>query len=465
MSAPAALPPRPIAGAPRPYEFPEVHRSTLANGMRLVVAPMSRLPLVTAYALVDAGEAKEAPGSEGTAALLASALAEGADALDGAEITARFEALGTAFEAFSDWDSSVARLTVTRSRLEEALALFATVLRGATFPASDVARRRDERLADIAQQLAEPRGLADERFAGFLYPGTSRYARSGAGTAQSVGRLKAETVRAFYAQHFGPRTTTLILVGDIAVDDARRLVDRRFGSWVGPAHAVPAAESTAPATAPGGRTRVIVVEKADAPQSELRVGHVGVPRSHPDHLAIVVMNAILGGLFSSRINLNLREKHAFTYGASSGFDWRRGAGPFVVSTAVKSEVTARAVEEILREIDRLRAVAPEPTEVALATDYLAGVFPIRYESTSSVAGALAGATMFGLPDDWFARYRDRIRAITPAEVHAAARAHLDPERLLVLAVGDPTVIEAPLAALGLGAVERHASEYDPTETA
>ena len=211
------------------------------------------------------------------------------------------------------------------------------------------------------------------------------------------------------------------------------------------------------------RKRVVIVEKADAPQSELRVGHVGVPRSHPDYLAIVVMNAILGGLFSSRINLNLREKQAFTYGASSGFDWRRGAGPFVVSTAVKSEVTARAVEEILREIDGLRSAPPDPAEVALATDYLAGVFPIRYESTSAVAGALAGATMFGLPDDWFARYRDRIRAITPTAVHAAARAHLDPERLMVLAVGDASVIEAPLAALRLGAVERHASDDDPAE--
>jgi zinc protease len=437
----------------------------LANGMRLIVAPMPRLPLVTVLPLGDAGPVKEAPGFEGVAALLARALAEGADALDGAEITARFEALGTAFDASADWDSSVARLTVTRSRLEEALALFATVLRGATFPEADVARRRDERLADLAQQLAEPRGLADERFAGFLYPGANRYARSGAGTALSVARLDGEAVRAFYARHYGPRTTTLFLVGDITVDDARRLAEQRFGSWVGSALAAPAVPATAQATAQSGRVRVVVVEKADAPQSELRVGHVGVPRSHPDHLAIVVMNAILGGLFSSRINLNLREKHAFTYGASSGFDWRRGAGPFVVSTAVKSEVTARAVEEILREIDGMRAAAPEATEVALATDYLAGVFPIRYESTSSVAGALAGATMFGLPDDWFARYRDRIRAITPAAVHAAARAHLDPERLLVLAVGDPTVIEAPLAALGLGAVERHASEYDPTETA
>ena len=214
MSASSTLPPRPTAGAPRPYEFPAVDRSTLANGLRLVVVPMPRLPLVTVLALVDAGAASESAGREGVAALAARTLAEGADGLDGAEITARFERLGTAFDASADWDSSVARLTVTRSRLDEAFGLFAAVLRGATFPEADVARRRDERLADIAQQLAEPRGLADERFAGFLYAGTSRYARAASGTTASVAGLDAAAVRAFHAEHYGPRATTLILVGD-----------------------------------------------------------------------------------------------------------------------------------------------------------------------------------------------------------------------------------------------------------
>ena len=455
MSAPT----RPMPGAPRPYEFPAVHRETLANGLRLVVAPMPRLPLVTVLALVDAGAATEARHEEGVAALTARALAEGTGALDGAAVTARFERLGTAFDATADWDSSVARLTVTTSRLEEAFALFAEVVQAPSFPAADVARLRDERLADLAQQLAEPRGLADERFEGFLYAAASRYARAAGGTAPHVAALDDAAVRAFHAAHYGPASTTLILVGDVTPAAARAMAERRFGAWRSAAR--PAAPLTA-ATARGGR-RVVVVEKADAPQSELRVGHVGVPRMHPDHLPLVVMNGILGGLFSSRINLNLRERHAFTYGASSGFDWRRGPGPFVVSTAVKSEVTARAVEEILREIDGMRAAPPAADEVALATDYLAGVFPIRYESTSSVAGALAGATMFGLPEDWFARYRERIRAVTPADVHRVAQAHLDPSRLLVLAVGDAPVIAGPLESLGLGAVERFTSEQDPAE--
>ena len=455
MSGPA----RPAPGIPRPYEFPAVHRATLANGLRVVVAPMPRLPLVTVLALVDAGAASEAAGQEGIATLTARTLAEGAGAMDGAALTAAFERLGTVFSGSADWDSSVARLTVTRSRLEGAFALFATVLRGPTFPEADVRRKRDERLAELAQQLAEPRGLADERFTGFLYTPTHRYARDLAGTARSVPALDAAAVRAFHAAHYGPRTTTLVFVGDLTPETALALATDAFADWQG--GTAPAPMTTA-ASAQGGR-RLVVVRKEEAPQSELRVGHLGLPRTHADYLPTVVMNGILGGLFSSRINLNLRERHAFTYGASSMFDWRRGPGPFLVSTAVKSEVTDRAVTEILREIDLMRAAPPSASEVALATDYLAGVFPIRYETTSAVASALAGAVMFDLPPDWFATYRDRIRAVTPAQVHAAARAHLDPARLLVLAVGDAAVIAGPLGALGFAPVEVHASDADPAE--
>lgn len=451
----------PAPSAVRPYQFPAVHRVTLGNGLKLVVAPMPRLPIVTAYALVDVGATADPVGSEGLAALTARTLDEGTGALDGAALTERFESLGTAFEAYADWDSSVARLTVMPSRLDAAFALFAQVLRAPSFPARDVARKRDERLDDLAQQLAEPRGLADQRFTGFLYDKSARYARPGSGNARSVATLDADQVRAFHAQHYGPATTTLILVGDITLEGAVALAELRFGDWR--TAAVKPASRVVDAATPA--RRVVIVAKPDAPQSELRVGHVGVPRSHPDYLAIVVMNALLGGLFSSRINLNLRERHAFTYGASSGYDWRRGAGPFVISTAVKSDITHRAVEEILREIDGLRAAPPTRDELTLATDYLAGVFPIRYESTSSVAGAIAGAEVFGLPADWFATYRDRIQGITPEQVHAAARAHVDPSRLLVLAVGDPAVIAAPLGALGVAPVETQATTDDPSADA
>ncbi|WKW13631.1 pitrilysin family protein [Pseudogemmatithrix spongiicola] len=451
---------RPAPGQVRSYRFPDTDEATLPNGLRVIVARMPRLPIVTVLALVDAGAVDDPEGREGLAALTARALAEGSGALDGAAIADRFEGWGTSFDASVDWDSTVARVTVTPSRLEAAFGLFAEVLRAPAFPAADVARKRDERLDDLTQLLAEPRGLADVRFTGTLFAG-ARYGRPIGGSARSVPGLDAEMLRAFHRAHYGPRTTTLFFVGDITLDAAVALAERAMGDWASDARASRRAASAAPQARETRRTRIIT--KADAPQSELRVGHVGIARGHPDYLAIVVMNAILGGLFSSRINLNLRERHAFTYGASSGFDARRAAGPFVVSTAVKSEVTDRAVQEILREIDALRAAPPSAAELSLATEYLAGVFPIRFETTAAVAGALAGATVHGLGADWFRTYRDRVQAVTDAEVHRVAREQLDPSRLLVLAVGDPTAIAAPLQALGHGDFAVLSATDDPSE--
>lgn len=450
---------RPTPAAVRPYRFPDVHDRVLANGLRVVVAPMPRLPIVTVLALVDAGAAGDPSGAEGVAALTARSLAEGAGTLDGAAIADRFEGMGTSFDASADWDSTVARITVTPARLDTAFALFAELLRAPTFPAADVLRKRDERLDDLAQLLAEPRGLADTRFSGTLYAGT-RYGRPAGGAAGSVATLDAAAALRWHGAHYGPATTTVFLVGDITLDAAVALVERQLGDWRAAAR-----PASMPALRATERRRTRIVHKPDAPQSELRVGHVGVARGHPDYLAIVVMNAILGGLFSSRINLNLRERHAFTYGASSGFDFRRAAGPFVVSTAVKSEVTDRAVQEILREIDQMRAAPPDADELSLATAYLAGVFPIRFESTAAVAGALAGAAVHGLGAEWFTTYRERVQAVRAEDVHRAAREHLDPERLLVVAVGDAATIEAPLAALGHGALDVLTATDDPAEIA
>lgn len=454
---------RPAPGAVRPYAFPATDEAVLANGLRVVVARMPRLPIVTVLALVDAGAVGDPAGSEGAAALTARTLSEGTASLDGAAIADRFEGMGTSFDASADWDSTVARVTVTPARLDAAFALFAEVLRAPTFPDADVTRKRDERLDDLAQLLAEPRGLADIRFTGSVYAG-ARYGRPIGGNARSVTTLDAATLRRFHGAHYGPTTTTLFVVGDVTMAAAMALVERHFGDWKSKATAAGTGRADA-ARARDERRRTCIITKADAPQSELRVGHVGIARGHPDYLAVVVMNAILGGLFSSRINLNLRERHAFTYGASSGFDTRRAAGPFVVSSAVKSEVTARAVQEILLEIDAMRAAPPRAEELSLATEYLAGVFPIRFETTSAVAGALAGATVHGLGADWFRTYRDQVQAITVDDVHRAAMAHLDPSRLLVLAVGDAATITEPLTLLGHGDVAVLAATDDPAEDA
>jgi len=438
--------PRPPAGTPGPYEFPHATRFALTNGLRVIVAPMRRLPLVSVIALVDAGAAGDGAGREGLAMLAAAGLAEGTVDRDGPALVEAFERLGTAVDSGAEWDDATVQLTVTPARFDDAMALLAEVVQAPRFAEADVERLKAERLAELLQQQVEPRGLADERFARVVYASSSRYARAAGGSPANVRALDASQARAWHALRYGSTTTTLIVTGDVTVEQVQSVAERRFGAWSRVAEPAPAVRAEMRAT---GRA-VHIVAKADAPQSELRVGHVGLPRGHRDYFQVVVMNAILGGLFSSRINLNLREEHAYTYGAHSGFDWRRAAGPFVVETAVKTEVTDAAVREILLEIDRIRDAEVSADELDLATKYLAGVFPIRYETTRAVASALALATVYGLPDDYFSTYRNQIASVTRGEVLAAARAHLHPEALQVLAVGDATAITEPLAALDLG---------------
>ena len=442
---------RPTSGVPRQYTFPTVERTTLSNGLRIAVAPMPRLPLVTVLALIDAGSSDDPAGYEGTAALTALALGEGTAKLSGGDLVEQFEHLGTGFDSGSDWDDAVAQLTVTPERLGAALTMLGEVLTAPAFRPADLERLKSERLAELLQLQAEPRGLANEKFSALLYAPGSRYALPAGGDRRSVSAIIGSAVNAFHRAHYTPSATTLIFAGDVTMEQAVQLAERAFGSWTG--------SGVAPAIVNDGIAQSgrfgHIVHKADAPQSELRVGHRGVPRDHGDYFPIVVMNALLGGLFSSRINLNLRERNAFTYGASSGFDWRRGAGPFVVATAVKTEVTGPAIREILLEIDRMREETVQPDELTLATDYLTGVFPIRYETTRAVAAAIATATVYGLGDDYYTVYRERVRAVTAADVRRVAQQHLHPESMLVVAVGDASAIRESLAALDIGAIRVH----------
>jgi zinc protease len=323
--------------------------------------------------------------------------------------------------------------------------LFAAVLRQPMFRQREVERLKAERLAEIIQIRAEPRGLADEAFEAAVYHASSRYSVSLGGSEASVGEIDTADIRTFYDKRYSPAATTIIIAGDIASDKARQFAEKHFGDWTGPV-----AEAAQRADRPARDARATHhVIRPDSPQSELRIGHVGVPRRHPDYFDLVVMNAILGGLFNSRINLNLREAHAYTYGAFSAFDWRRDAGPLVVSTAVRTDVTTEAIVEVVQEIERIRREPVQAEELSLAKSYLDGVFPIRYETTAAVAAALANQVIFGLPDDYFDAYRGSIRRVSAGSVQRVATEHLHPERLQVVVVGDASVGEK-LRGLSLG---------------
>jgi len=447
---------RPRASAPRAYRFPTFTQEVLPTGLRLVVAPVEKLPLVTVLVVIDAGSTIDPAGKEGLAALTADALLEGTREFDGAQLTERFEQLGTAVESGADWDSAFVKLTVLSDRLEEATALLGEAIGNPTFPDREIERLKAERLAEILQIETEPRGLADEKFSEFLYSAASRYAKPDDGTAESVAGLTRSDVDTFFRSYYRSGATTVVVAGAITPLLARNLVAKAFSGWsqgVGPGRALIAS--------PRANSRTVhIVNKPDAPQSELRVGHLGLPRKHPDFFPTMVMNAVLGGLFGSRINMNLREEHGYTYGASSYYDWRRGPGPFVVATAVQSEVTAAALREILAEIERIRSDRIAEEELSLARDYLDGVFPIRYETTTAIASALANLVIYALKSDYYDTYRTRVREVTTDDVLQAARNHLHPELLQTVIVGDSAAIKDSVGQLGFGEVRVHAAQND-----
>jgi len=444
---------RPKPGPVRSYRFPEFIDQKLPSGIRVVTAPVRKLPVVTVLVIIDAGSTNDPTGKEGVAALTAGLLLEGTARLNGAALTEKFERLGTSLESGADWDSAFVKITALSDKLEAATMLLGEALSEPAFPEREVERLKAERLAEILQLETEPRGLADEKFSEFLYSPESRYSKPDEGSTESVSGLSRADVQEFYRARYRTGSTTVVVTGDISADDARALVGRAFQGW-----ASGSASSAKLITASrSSRKTVHIVHKQDAPQSELRVGHVGVPRKHPKFFSTLVMNAVLGGLFGSRINLNLREVHGYTYGASSYYDWRRGAGPFVVSTAVQSEVTAPALREIFFEIERIRSESISGEELSLAKDYLDGVFPIRYETTAAIASALASLVIYELPAEYYDTYRRNIRDVSSDGVLDAAKTHLHPNELQTIVVGDARVIRDSLAQLDIGDLQIHES--------
>jgi zinc protease len=437
---------RPTPGPAREYHFPRFTRAQTSNGINVITATVTKLPLVSVVMVLDATALNDEKAKEGTAELTAQALREGTASRNGIDLALDLEKLGTSLETGADWDSTAASMTVMRDRLSKAFEIFAEVLTSPAFREEDIERLKAERLAERIQLLDEPRGLAEESFSRFIYAPGSRYAEPMSGSATSITAITRDDVEAFYRSTYAPSATTVILAGDITPEDALALVESALGSWK--------AERKVQNSEADKRSRTEkaaqIVSRPDAAQSELRIGHVGVARNHPDYFNIVVMNAVLGGLFSSRINLNLREANGYTYGASSYFDWRRQSGPFVISTAVQSEVTAAAIAETLKEIDRMRDEKISEDELTLATSYLEGVFPIRYETTAAIAAALANLVTFNLPENYYDTYRASIGAVTTQDVLDAARKYVKPDELQITVVGNPELIREAMEALPIG---------------
>ena len=441
---------RPVPGEPRPFEFPNTFRSSLANGLRVVVTPMPGRELVAVSLSFRAGASDEPAAAGGATVLTARALTEGTEVRDAVALTEAAERLGASIHAEAGWDAFSAGVDVPANRLEPALELLAEVVRRPAFPGAEVDRLRDERLTDLLQVKSDPRRHADEAFSAAIYASTSPYRRPSGGAMDTVAGLTPAELRTVHELACLPSHAALVVAGDLDPAAVARVAESMFGGWNGPD-----AVTAGPVDDAGAVDArfVRVVHRPGSVQTEIRIGHRGLPRLHPDYHAVVVMAAILGGLFNSRLNMNLREEKGYTYGASAGFDLRRGHGPFSARAAVNTEVTVPALREFLVELDRIREVPVTDEELRAARNYLIGVFPLRFETPGPVAGSLAGLFVHGLPDDELDRYRSSIEAVSADDVLRVARAHIRPEAAAVVLVGDHDQFGADLEAAAIGPVD------------
>ncbi len=434
----------PPPGEIHPFRFPHFLRSRLPNGLDVLAARLAGLPLVSLELIAPAGAQYEREESSGTATLAAGLLDEGTTRRSALEIAATAERLGGYLITGADWDVGYLSTGLLASHRREGLDLLAEIAVTPTFPPDEVERLRGLRISEILRRRQDPAALADDRFQREVYRG-SVYAQPLYGTEESVARLERASLLGFYEGHYGFDGSTLIAVGDLDPEDLLREAEEAFGT-AGPPGPAPARPEIRPLPLEG--LRVHLVDRPGAAQTELRLGHVGVPRTHPDHIPLLVLNTLLGGKFTSRINLNLRERHGYTYGASSRFSSRQGPGPFTVQAAVETAAAAAAAREVLHEIRRVREALVEPEEVAETAGYIVGVFPYSLQTVGDITRRLEILSVFGLPDDYYDHYLEKIAAVTREDVLEAARRHLDPERIAVVAVGPAEILEPQFEGLG-----------------
>jgi zinc protease len=452
------VPPPP--GEIRPFRFPPFLRTRLANGLAVLAARLPGPPLVSIEIVAPAGGQFDPQGVEGLAALTAALLDEGTARRSSIEIAAFAERLGGYFTTGADWDVGYLATGLLSHHRAAGLELLAEVAASPTFPEAEIERLRRQRLTEILRRSQDPSALADDRFNREVYRGTV-YAHPLLGDAESVSRLDRDSMVAFYRRHYGLAGSALIAVGDVDPEELLREVEKALAGAELPATA-PDPPVIGPAPLPG--ISVHIVDRPGAAQTELRLGHPGVSRTHPEYIPLMVLNALLGGKFTSRINLNLRERHAYTYGASSRFAARMGPGPFVVSAAVATESTGAAAREVLHELRRVREDLVEPEELSETRSYMVGVFPYTVQTIGDLAKRLETLTVYGLPDDYYNRYLERLDTVTREEILQVARRHLDPKRIAVVAVGPAGTLEKQLEGLGPIAVWSPEGERQAVQT-
>jgi zinc protease len=441
---------KPPAIGPAPsLKLPPIQKQKLSNGLAVWIIEHHEVPLAQINLIVRSGSAADPIGKYGVGSLAAAMLDEGAGSRSSLELADALEFLGANLSTTSSFDYSAIRLSVPVSKLADAMPLMSDVALRPTFPAGDLDRLKKERLTALLQARDNPAALIQFAFPRAVFGPTHRYGTSANGLPAAIEAFTVADLQAFYRAHYRPDNSTLLVVGDVTPASVTPMLEKAFGSWKAEGMTPLVAEVP---NAPQLKSRQIyLVDKPEAAQSQIRIGWVGVSRATADYAPLQVLNTILGGSFTSRLNYNLREEHGYSYGASSAFDMRLSAGPFLATAGVQTDKTGEAVKEFFNELDRIGTLVPDD-ELKKAKNYVALAFPGEFETTGDLARKLEELVVYDLPDDTFTKFVSAVTSVTAADLQRLAARYIQPDKMAVVVVGDRKVIEGPIRGLNLGPI-------------
>ena len=437
---------RQLAPPPGPeptYQPPKWKRFKLKNGLEVFLVEFHDLPLVDLNLMIKTGGAANPSDRAGLADLTAHMLDEGTKSRSALAIADQVAALGATLSTGSTWDASNVSLSTLSRNLDAALAVFSDVIVNPAFDAKEFARVRDNLLTSITRRKDSPPTVANLAMTRLLYGQKHPYGWPMTGVESSIKKITTEDLSAFYDKYYRPNNATLLVAGDTTVAALKGKLEQAFSKWRPKRSAAPKLP------APGGAaptTRVFVIDKAEAPQSSIRVATIGIERTNPDYFPVTVMNLILGGGFY-RLDLNLREGKGWTYGARSTVDSRRAPGPLSAGGEFVATHSADSVAEILKELTTMRDSDVTDVELARAKDQIIKSFPARFATRANVAAQLAELAVFGLPDSYVTEYTRKIAAVSKDDVRRVARKYIDPNHLTIVVVGDKKTLAEPLGKL------------------
>jgi len=443
----------PAPGAPPALKLPGPQRAKLSNGLEIIVVERHNAPIVDFTLIADAGFAADSQTRPGTARLAMLMLQEGTKTRSSLEIAERAESLGATLAVGSTLDRSYLSINALSGRLGESLELYADILLNPTFPENELERLRGQTLATIQQEKAQPQGIINRVTPKLVFGEGHAYANpaSGTGTEEAVANLKSNELAAFYQRWVRPDNSKLLVVGDTTLAAIQPLLEQRFGGWRAPAEAAPTKNI---ANVPlAQKPRVFLIDRPGAEQSQILAVSVAPPRSDPDHIRFEVLDALLGGNFSSRLNMNLREDKHWSYGARTRVTDAVGQGTFRAGAGVQTDKTAESMVEIRKELrDVIGARKPDDAELKFARDSIAIALPGSNETSSEIAGSYGEIVTFGLKDSYWNDFVGDLNALTPTMLNESSGRLIHPESLTWVVVGDLSKIEKPVRALNFGEV-------------